>query len=107
MLEQFNSATQGNLPTSTSSLTDYVQYSQRIALACDPFLSGLRAGQWPANAVGTIVTFTRLQQTVCDVELARGQAGNVEEYKGVQPVPADTDQKLLDLRVKIYKLLGI
>ena len=107
LLDAFNSASGGSAITSSSSFADYIQYSQRIADACDPFLNGLRDGKWPANAQLTIVQFQRLQQTVCDVELARGQAGTIDQYKGVQPPPADTDSQLLDLRIKIYSLLGI
>jgi hypothetical protein len=107
LLEQFNSASGGQSITASSSFADYLQYSQRIADACDPFLSGLRAGEWPPNAQDTIIAFTRLQQTVCDVELARGQAGTLEQYKGVPPPPADADQQLLTLRVQIYSELGI
>lgn len=107
LLEAYNSATVGSAPAQGAPFADYLHYSQRIADACDPFLNGLRSGQWPVAAQLTIVQFTRLQQTVCDVELARGQAGTVEQYKGVLPPPAGTDQQLLDYRLKIYKLLGI
>ena len=107
LLEQFNTAAAGQSITSSSSFADYIQYSQRIADACDPFLNGLREGHWPVKAQATIVAFTRLQQVVCDVELARGQSGNVDQYKGVQPPPPGTDSQLLDLRVKIYSELGI
>lgn len=107
LLDAFNRATVGGAPPDGSSFAQYVQYSQRIADACDPFLNGLRSGQWPVNAQLTIVQFTRLQQTVCDVELARGQAGTIQQYKGVLPPPANAAQQLLDYRLKIYKLLGI
>ncbi len=107
LLDAFNSASSGASITDTSTFADYIQYSQRIADACDPFLNGLREGQWPVNAQTTIVQFQRLQQVVCDVELARGQAGTIEQYKGVQPPPANSDQQLLNLRLKIYSLLGI
>ena len=107
LLDAFNAATVGSAPPDGSSFTDYVQYSQRIANACDPFLTGLREGLWPVNAQLAIVQYMRLEQVVCDVELARGQAGNIEEYKGVQPPPENTQSQLLADRLKIYKLLGI
>jgi hypothetical protein len=107
LLTQFSTDSAGTAITDSSTFADYIQYSQRIANACAPFLAGLRAGQWPAKAELTIVQFTRLQQTVCDVELARGQAGSIQLYKGVQPPPANADTDLLNLRLKIYSLLGI
>ena len=107
LLQQFNSASSAQSITSSSTFADYIQYSQRVADACDPFLNGLREGKWPLNAQTTIVTFTRLQQVVCDVELARGQSGSPEQYKGVPPPPSGADQQLLTLRVQIYSELGI
>ena len=107
LLSSFSTATAGTQITSSSTFTDYLQYSQQIADACDPFLNGLRAGLWPANAQLTIVQFTRLQQTVCDTELARGQSGTLAQYKAVPAPPAGADQQLLDLRLKIYTELGI
>ena len=107
LLSAFSQATAGTQITSTSSFTDYLQYSQQIADACDPFLNGLRSGLWPENAQLSIVQFTRLQQTVCDTELARGQSGTLAQYKAVPPPPVGSDQQLLDLRLKIYSELGI
>ena len=107
LVDAFSTASGGSSITSSSSFADYIQYSQQIATACDPFLNGLREGQWPVNAQLTIVQFTRLQQTVCDVELARGQSGTPAQYQAVPPAPAGSDQQLLDLRLKIYSLLGI
>lgn len=107
LLGAFNSQSGGASITSSSTFAEYVQYSQRIADACDPFLNGLRSGNWPVDAQATIVAYTRLQQVVCDVELARGQAGTVQQYEGVLPAPTGTSAQLLQLRLKVYSELGI